>query len=331
MEHSLRELAKNYEVHLMLWKKLYKRPPSGVRVISWSRNCPNCIAMWVKPFVLSLVSPWVLCIALDTSRGLTSTWTTAIRDLIDLPSSVNLSATDIRTVPSSQYQSSYLDLTVWLINGGGTENLFYQNLTRHVKIWVVRLPISRGGQTPHSDGSRSPVLRLLVLQVVALPIDPTDCVIFPAVHTLSFADIVRCPRQLRNRDVWTFPKEYLSTFPKNIDQLTSSKAPLSGGIPSFTMDLRTEFWRARRSRLWIATMFVRLLTVTNGIVKLASCDLCSRLMNSSMATSRSFRMVSRCESVTGSPIEFFTASRLTSFPRSSADGKSPGQNLSSTS
>ena len=114
-------------------------------------------------------------------------------------------------------------------------------------------------------------------------------------------------------------------FQKNIHQLTSSKAPLSGGIPSFLMDLRTENWRARRSLLWIATMFVRLLTVTNGIVKLASCDFCSCSMNSSMATSRSFRMVSLCESVTGSPIEFFTASRLTSFPRFSAEGKSPKQ------
>ena len=48
-------------------------PPSGVRVISWSRNWPNCMAMWVKPFVLSFVLPRVACIALDTSRALTST------------------------------------------------------------------------------------------------------------------------------------------------------------------------------------------------------------------------------------------------------------------
>ena len=94
-----------------------------------------------------------------------------------------------------------------------------------MKIWLVRLPISRGGQTPHSYGSRSPALCLLVLQVVALPIDPTNCVIFPAVHTLSPADIIRCPRQLRNINVRLFqknihrnipkikniPKEYLST------------------------------------------------------------------------------------------------------------------------
>ena len=113
----------------------------------------------------------------------------------------------------------------------------------------------------------------------------------------------------------------------HIHQPTSSKAPLSGGIPSFLMELRTEYWRARRRRLWIATMLVRLFTVTNGIVKLASCEDCSRFMNSSIATSRSFRIASLCLSVTGSPMEFFTASRLTNFPRSSAEGKSPEQNF----
>ena len=55
----------------------------------------------------------------------------------------------------------------------------------------------------------------LVLQVVALAIDPTNCVIFPAVNTLSPADIVSCPRQLRNRDTCElFQKNIYQNIPK---------------------------------------------------------------------------------------------------------------------
>ena len=72
--------------------------------------------------------------------------------------------------------------------------------------------ISSGGKTrrkdqsAHSSGSRSPVL---VLQVVALPVDPANCLVYPAVDTLSPADVVRCSFQLRNINTLTFP--YSST------------------------------------------------------------------------------------------------------------------------
>ena len=54
-------------------------PPSGVRVISWSRNCPNCMAMWdnfSEIFVSLSHLPQLshLCILVDTSRGLTFTY-----------------------------------------------------------------------------------------------------------------------------------------------------------------------------------------------------------------------------------------------------------------
>ena len=50
-------------------------PPSVVSVMSWARNCPNCIAMWVKPFEPAVTPPSVLCISFDTFLALTSTWT----------------------------------------------------------------------------------------------------------------------------------------------------------------------------------------------------------------------------------------------------------------
>ena len=69
----------NYFLLQLNWKALIildkKLPPSGVRVISWSRNCPNCITMCVKPFERSSsVPPSCLCILLDTVRALTFTW-----------------------------------------------------------------------------------------------------------------------------------------------------------------------------------------------------------------------------------------------------------------
>ena len=44
--------------------------------MSWSRNCPNCMAMWVNPFSLNFCffPASTLCIAVDTSRGLTFTF-----------------------------------------------------------------------------------------------------------------------------------------------------------------------------------------------------------------------------------------------------------------
>ena len=87
----------------------------------------------------------------------------------------------------------------------------------------------------------------------------------------------------------------------------------------------TDNWRARRRRLWIATMSVRLLTVTNGMMKLTSVDSVSRSMKSSKAFSRSFVISRFWSSVTGSPIDFFTFSRLTSFLKSFAEGKSPAK------
>ena len=44
--------------------------------MSWSRNWPNCITMWVNSFLPGFepLFPGVLCIALDTSRGPTFTW-----------------------------------------------------------------------------------------------------------------------------------------------------------------------------------------------------------------------------------------------------------------
>ena len=72
----------NMELHCTLLhfpkilKKLKNLPPSGVRVMSWSRNWPNCITMWVNSFLPGFepLSPGVACIAFDTSRGLTFTW-----------------------------------------------------------------------------------------------------------------------------------------------------------------------------------------------------------------------------------------------------------------
>ena len=71
---KLSELSWNYW-HVQVDWSWRKQPPSGVRVISWSRNCPNCITMCVKPFERSSsVPPSCLCILLDTVRALTFTW-----------------------------------------------------------------------------------------------------------------------------------------------------------------------------------------------------------------------------------------------------------------
>ena len=98
-------------------------------------------------------------------------------------------------------------------------------------------------------------------------------------------------------------------------------------MPNLCTDCTTDNWRARRRRLWIATMSVRLLTVTNGMMKLASVDIVSRFMKSSKAFSRSFVISSLWSSVTGSPIDFITFPRLTRSPRSCAEGKSPAQKI----
>ena len=38
-------------------------------MISWSRNCPNCMAMWLKPLVVRGPGPLVLWRALEISLG----------------------------------------------------------------------------------------------------------------------------------------------------------------------------------------------------------------------------------------------------------------------
>ena len=79
-----------------------------------------------------------------------------------------------------------------------------------MQIRPVRSPISRRSQTPHCDGCSSPILSILVLQVVALPVDPTNCDIIPAVDVFTPADVICRPCELRKSDVNIF-RGYFST------------------------------------------------------------------------------------------------------------------------
>ena len=138
-------------------KKLKNLPPSGVRVMSWSRNWPNCITMWVNSLLPGFepLSPGVLCIAFDTSRGPTFTW-----------------PVDVRTEAGNEQQIR--------------KN--FANLPWRVQVsQISRLAVIRLDQSTHPNGSRSPIL---VPQVVALAIDSANSVESLAVNSLTHAHFV---------------------------------------------------------------------------------------------------------------------------------------------
>ena len=62
-----------------------------------------------------------------------------------------------------------------------THKIILSNLAWRLKIAHSSLAVSRRGHSSHSDGSCSPVSRLLLPQVVALAVDPANRVVFPAV------------------------------------------------------------------------------------------------------------------------------------------------------
>ena len=188
------------------------------------------------------------------------------------------------------------------------------------------VPISSGlntrriDQATHSSSSCSPI-QVRFIQVVALAVDPPNCVRCSAVDVLTPADVIGSPLQLKERHY---------TFISQVAQLTLSKAPVFSGIFKRSRDLNMDNWRAKRRRLCIATMLVALLTLTNGRVWVASKDCPSRMVNSSTAALRSSMISSLCLSEIWDPIVFLTLSSLTSFPRSFEAGNPPGQHKHQT-
>ena len=131
--------------------------------MSWSRNWPNCITMWVNSFLPGFepLFPGVLCIALDTSRGPTFTW--AINVKLSFDQNVKLS--------------------------GSCPPKSFTNLARGVQVsWISRLPVIRIRQSPHPNCSCSPIL---VPQVVALAVNSSNSVESLAVNSLTHAHFVR--------------------------------------------------------------------------------------------------------------------------------------------
>ena len=272
-------------------------PPSGVRVISWSRNCPNCMAMWVKPFLYTQIIIWfyqlvkidpfllslgvllvVLCIASDTLRGLMLTY----------------------------------------------HKICWGVLTSKGKLWLLvmyfswcvqSIIIGSGSHSPHSNCRRSPVAWCRVHQVVALPVWPSYGDKVLAVNTFPATNLIGSSRKLRN---WHFSNPFEVV-------LTSSKGSLSILIPSAFTDFLTASWSAMSRRLWMARTFVRLFTLTKGSFSLSLKVPFSRLMKAFKAPIKSFPMTSFCSLVTSQPMVSSTAGMLTSFPRSCGAGIAPAQ------
>ena len=133
--------------------------------MSWSRNCPNCMDMWVKPFSLNFCSSGDLCIAVDTTLGLTFTFCT-------------------------KYFSQKLVFCV----------KFYL-----AWLMLKLIAVCRSSHSPHFDGRSSPVSTIgagspihcrRISQIVTFPIQPTDVVESPAIHNLAFANLYRFLLQL---------------------------------------------------------------------------------------------------------------------------------------
>ena len=86
-------------------------------------------------------------------------------------------------------------------------------------------------QSAHPSGSCSPI-QVRFVQVVALAVDPANCVICFAVDVLTPADVIGSFFQLRERHYYTFMSQ--------VAQLTLSKAPVFCGIPKRLRDLNTD-------------------------------------------------------------------------------------------
>ena len=92
--------------------------------------------------------------------------------------------------------------------------------------------------------------------------------IIPAVDFFTPADIICRPFQLRNRDV-DFQRDIFFKQPHR------KRCPI-GLMFNLRTQCTTDNCRARRRKLCISTMSVRLLTVTNSMMKLTSIDVVSR-------------------------------------------------------
>ena len=165
---------------------------------------------------------------------------------------------------------------------------------------------------PHCDCRSAPVC---IYQVVALPVQPSCRDKVLAVNAFPATNLVGGSRKLRK-----FFKAFSIV-------LTSSKASPPILMPSAFTDFLTASWRAISSRLWMASLLVRLFTLMKGSFSLSFKVPFSRLMKASKAPSKSFRITSFCSLVTSQPMVSSTAGMFTSFPNSCGDGILPAQVL----